>query len=71
MKNVCGVDKLFRIGIGVGLIILGITIESWLLGLLGSIPLFTAIVSFCPVNSALKKNSCKIANHRKGHSISK
>jgi hypothetical protein len=59
-KNVGNVDKVFRVILGVAVILLGIIYQSWW-GLIGIIPLFTGIMGSCPLYlilglSTLKKN---------------
>ena len=50
--NVGGVDKGLRIVAGVVIIGLGIYLKSWW-GLIGIVPLATALVNFCPLYVAL------------------
>ncbi len=45
-KNIGSVDKIFRIIIGIAIILLGIIFQSWW-GLIGIIPLFTALSGVC------------------------
>ncbi len=56
--NVGKGEKVFRIIIGLVIGILGIVYESWW-GLLGIIPLGTALMGFCPLYSIFKINTCK------------
>jgi hypothetical protein len=62
-KNIGKVDKIIRIIVGVVIIIFGVVNSSWL-GLIGLIPLVTAIIGWCPLYCPLKisticdKDSC-------------
>lgn len=56
--NVGGIDRILRIIIGLIIIALGIYFESFL-GLIGLIPLFTAIFKICPLYLPLKLSTCK------------
>ncbi len=47
-KNVGSGDKIFRILLGIVIILLGIIFKSWL-GVIGIIPLGTALFEFCPL----------------------
>ena len=47
-KNVGSADKIIRYVLAVVIFVLGIYYQSWW-GLVGIIPLFTALVSWCPV----------------------
>ncbi|MBL7000808.1 MAG: DUF2892 domain-containing protein [Gammaproteobacteria bacterium] len=55
--NVGGIDKLFRIVLSMALLGAGFYIPSWW-GLLGLIPLFTALGSLCPVYSLFGISTC-------------
>jgi len=58
-KNIGKIDKSIRIIIGLALIAYGI-IEHSYLGLIGLIPLITALVSWCPLYCPLSLNtSCE------------
>lgn len=50
--NVGGADKIVRIVLGIAIILAGIFFQSWW-GLVGIIPLFTALLNFCPAYSLL------------------
>ncbi len=45
-------DRIFRIIIGLAFIMLGIIFKTWW-GIIGILPLTTALVSFCPLYAAL------------------
>ncbi len=57
-QNVGKTDKVIRLIIGVILLVFGLIAKSWL-GLIGIIPIFTALVSWCPLYSPLKINTKK------------
>lgn len=57
-KNIGKVDKVARIVIGVIFIVLGIMTGSWL-GLIGIIPITTAVINWCPLYDLLKINTCE------------
>lgn len=61
-RNVCGRERTWRGITGLILIILGIVMNSWIIGTIGVIPLLTAIFSFSPINQAMNRNTCR---HRK------
>jgi hypothetical protein len=59
-RNVGGVDKALRIIVGLGLLSLLFVLEGsarWL-GLIGVVPLGTALVGFCPLYGVLGLNTC-------------
>lgn len=56
--NVGGVDKLFRIVVGVALIAWAATggpVWAWI----GVVPLLTGVFNFCPLYAALGMSTCK------------
>jgi len=57
-KNVGSADKVFRVILGIVVILLGIIFHSWW-GLVGIIPLFTGLVNFCPLYAVLKLSTLK------------
>lgn len=57
-KNVGGTDKTLRIIVGLLIILLGIISQSWW-GLLGLIPLGTALVGRCPAYLPFGISTCK------------
>jgi hypothetical protein len=57
-QNVGDVDKLIRVFIGAIVFGLGFYYSSWW-GLLGLIPLLTAVVGFCPLYMLLGISTCK------------
>ncbi|WMJ73552.1 DUF2892 domain-containing protein [Cytophagaceae bacterium ABcell3] len=68
-RNVCHNDKVVRVVLGIILLILAISINSWIFGGFAVYFLLTAFFSFCPINKAVNYNSCRIGNRkRKGAS---
>jgi hypothetical protein len=59
-RNVCGRERTLRFAIGLLLVVLGIAYGSWIIGILGGIPILTAMFSYCPINQALGRNSCSL-----------
>lgn len=57
MKNVGKIDRVIRLVVGLVIIIAGIVAKSWL-GLIGIVPLATAIFGYCPAYSPFKINTC-------------
>ncbi|OIP01702.1 MAG: hypothetical protein AUJ98_03660 [Bacteroidetes bacterium CG2_30_33_31] len=47
-KNVGKIDKIIRVFLGLIIGVLGLYFKSWW-GLVGIVPLLTAIISFCPL----------------------
>lgn len=58
IKNMGSADKVFRLTIGVIILIVGYLNESWW-GLIGLIPILTSIFNFCPMYVPLKINTNK------------
>lgn len=56
--NVGGKDKVIRWIVGLVIIGLGLYYQSWW-GLLGIIPILTAVFSFCGIYKALGISTCK------------
>ena len=56
--NVGGVDRALRAIIGIGIIGAGVYLNSWW-GIVGAIPLVTAIIGFCPTYLPFKASTCK------------
>jgi Inner membrane protein YgaP-like, transmembrane domain len=63
-KNVGSADKVFRVVLGIAVILLGIIFQSWW-GLIGIIPLFTGLVNFCPLYAVLGLSTSKKAAESK------
>ena len=58
-KNIGSLDKTIRLVVGVLIIVAGVLNES-LLGIIGLIPIVTALISWCPLYTILKINTiCK------------
>ena len=58
-KNVGKIDKTIRLIVGVLIIIAGF-LNGSLLGIIGLIPIITALISWCPLYTILKINTiCK------------
>lgn len=60
-KNIGGADRVIRVVLGVAIIIAGILTGSWW-GLIGIIPLATAVVGFCPAYLPLGITTCRTRN---------
>jgi len=56
--NVGKADKIIRLIVGLLIGGAGIYFKSWW-GLIGLIPIITALTNFCPLYPILKINSCK------------
>lgn len=65
IPNVCGRERNIRAMIGVILIVLGMVIANWVLGVVGFALLLTAVFSYCPVNYLLHRNSCTVKERAK------
>ena len=59
-RNVGGIDKGLRIGAGVLLLALGAFGPLGWWGLVGVVPLGTALLGFCPVYTLLGLNTCPL-----------
>lgn len=57
--NVGGIDRILRLLIGLGILVAGWYYHSWF-GLIGLVPILTAIIRFCPAYLPLGLNSCKL-----------
>lgn len=57
--NVGNIDRVIRIVFGLGVIGAGLYYKSWF-GLIGIVPLLTALVSFCPLYTVLGISSCPL-----------
>lgn len=62
--NIGKTDKIFRLVVGLAVIGVGIVVESWW-GLIGLIPIGTALVGFCPLYVPFKINTNKAASGKK------
>jgi hypothetical protein len=57
--NVGGIDRILRALVGLALLGAGIYYQSWW-GLVGLVPLSTAVFRFCPAYLPIKLNTCKV-----------
>ena len=57
-KNVGGIDKIIRYILGIIILILGLIFHTWW-GLIGLIPIFTAVIGWCPFYVPLKISTTK------------
>ena len=64
MKNVGSIDKVLRIIAGLALISLVFIGPKTLWGLVGLVPLLTAIFGICPLYSLLGLNTCPVASKK-------
>ncbi len=55
--NVGGFDRVLRALVGLSLLGAGLYFKSWW-GLIGLVPLFTAIFRFCPAYLPIRLNTC-------------
>lgn len=58
-KNMGTVDRTARLVAGIVVIVLGIVFKSWL-GIIGIIPVVTALAGNCPVYTLFGMSSCKL-----------
>jgi len=58
-KNVGSIDRILRIVIGLALIAWGVIEKNWL-GAIGVVPLFTALMGWCPLYSILGVKTCSV-----------
>jgi hypothetical protein len=56
--NVGKIDKIIRVILGLAISIVGLLNSSWL-GLIGIVPILTAIISWCPLYVPFKINTSK------------
>ncbi len=63
-KNVGTIDRAFRIIVGLIILILGIVYNSWL-GLIGLVPIITALIGKCPVYLPFGISTCKTKETKK------
>lgn len=57
-KNVGGIDRILRIVAGLVLIALAVTGTVGVWGYIGVVPLFTALLGWCPAYSILGVKTC-------------
>lgn len=58
IKNVGGIDRAVRLIIGLVIVAAGVFYHSWW-GVVGAVPIVTAIVRWCPPYAMLGINTCK------------
>lgn len=58
IKNVGSTDKIVRIVIGVLIGAAGFYFKSWL-GLIGNVPIFTALIGWCPLYLPFGIKTCR------------
>lgn len=58
-KNVGSLDQIIRVIIAIVIFVIGYVNHSWW-GLLGLLPLITALVGFCPLYAILGIKTCKV-----------
>jgi len=61
MKNLGVVDRIIRVVVGLALLSLIIVGPQTLWGLVGLIPLLTAVIGFCPLYKIFGLSSCPIS----------
>lgn len=57
-RNVGGIDRAFRIALGLAVITIGLILRSWW-GALGLIPLLTGALARCPVYLPFGTSTCR------------
>lgn len=57
--NVGGIDRILRLIAGLAILGAGLYFKSWL-GLIGLVPLLTAVFRFCPAYLPFGLSSCKV-----------
>lgn len=62
--NVGKNDKIVRWIVGLAIIVLGIVVKSWW-GLLGLIPILTAVFGLCPLYLVFGLSTCKVEEPEK------
>ncbi len=63
-KNVGSLDRLIRMILGLIIIAWGIYAENWF-GLIGIVPLMTALLNWCPFYIPLKLSTIKRGDNKK------
>ena len=58
--NAGTIDRVMRVGVGLGVIGFGLINENYIVAAVGTVPLLTGAIGFCPFYSLLKLNTgCK------------
>ncbi len=60
-RNIGKLDKTLRIVVGLALIVLALTQTIGWWGLVGIVPLATALVNFCPLYRLVGIRTCKVS----------
>ena len=64
-QNVCGLDRLVRIGLGVALLGIGFGViqgvAGTVVGLIGLVPLATGVIGWCPAYLPFGIRTCRSA----------
>ena len=55
--NAGKVDRILRVVAGLGLVVFGLLTDNLLVAAIGTIPLLTGVVGFCPFYSIFKLNT--------------
>ncbi len=58
-KNIGNSDRIFRIALGLAIIIIGLAAKSWW-GIIAIIPIITASLGHCPAYLPFGINTCKL-----------
>jgi hypothetical protein len=59
-QNVGGIDRILRILVGLGLVGWGVYAQNWW-GAVGAVPLFTALIGWCPAYLLVGASTAKKA----------
>ena len=64
--NVGSVDKIVRVVVGIGLLSLFFILEGSMkfLGLIGIVPIATALMGWCPLYSVIGVNTCPLTEKK-------
>ncbi len=62
-ENIGLIDKLVRFLIGSVIIVLGMYYQNWL-GLLGLLPIFTAVIGYCGLYAIFGVGTCPVKTHK-------
>jgi uncharacterized membrane protein YfcA len=59
-QNVCGIDRILRIVVGIALIAAAFTGAIGVWGYIGVVPLLTGLMGWCPPYAILGFNTCSM-----------
>ena len=64
--NVGSVDKIVRVAVGIGLLSLFFIVEDNMrfLGLIGIVPIATALMGWCPLYNVIGVNTCPLTEKK-------